>query len=562
MTWHERKSLKGAHATWQNDLAAGRFKGILPMVPWLFLGLVLVFGAVQLQFWNGRSLWIDEVSQLLNAPLDNLAQAFGPLPRAQQAAPPLFNLLLHAVSGLSIEVMRSAMVAVTLSVVLIAMLAAYGPRPLQITAGLFVLLSHPRFLEQATMLKFYGLEIAGFAIFTAWIYARRRTSPLGPGDALILLAGMLFGISTIVGACIVVALFLALRLGQGDLCLREVLIAGLLGLFAVGYYLQIRYATALQLSSFPDAYGARSLAAVLNFADALWQLLTLKAAAVLLVVVAILLTGVMLLRDTAQSQLAGVMLFATLITVVFIGLAAIGKYPASTIRHLVWILGVYSILTGVALCTLLQLWVDERRIPAIAGTVLLGGVLAANGMREVSKWPPQIAEGATSHLVTALAKIPPSTVITYYGALRMIPLELARGTQIGQHSYAPAVSLLSGPLDPAYFNPDWMEMEATRVSDKMQAILANDPHGWIKMSVLLRLRQDFRPLARFVLDAAPADNIPFHIVALHVLWDEVGTDRRAADLQAELDARLCSYAAVANFRTVRSPGFLLEVRCP
>ncbi len=525
------------------------------------LALVLIFGAVQLYFWTDRSIWIDEVSQLLNFPLDNLAQAFGPLPEAQQAGPPLFNLLLHFISGLSVPAMRIIMIMVTLGVIFAALLGAFGRRPLPIAAGLFVLLSHQPFLINASMLKFYALDAAGFAIFAAWIYAKDRTSPLNLRDSVILLIGMLIGVSTIVGACVVVGLFLALRLVNRQLGMGEIALGGLIIAVALAYYLQIGYATRIQITAFPDAYGGTGLDAILRFGEAATQLLQKRGAAVLAVLCLVAVAVLVFQKSENQTQLAGLVLFGATITAVFLVLAAIGKYPAVSPRHLVWVMGLFPILAGAVTQALLAPKPSIKRPLALGSLILLACLFAGTGARVAMKWPPQIVEGASDQIASTLAELPPSQVVHYFGSFRLVPLMIEHGAPISHHSYAPALTTQSGAIDPSYFSAEWNELDDDAFSDRIVDLLRNDPLGWAKMYVISRIRGDFRPLARFVLDSAPSDGSTFYIPSIHASWP--GESGRATHgLRQILDEKGCEYAPVATFDTLLSPGYVLKVACP
>jgi len=525
--------------------------------------IVLVFGAIQLYFWTNRSMWIDEVSQLLNFPLDSLAQAFGPLPIAQQASPPLFNLLLHAMSGHAIDTMRILMVALVLGVFLAALLGAFGRRLLPIAAGLFVLLSHEPFLLNATMLKFYALDIAGFAVFAAWIYAKDRDTAFSSRDVATLLAGMLMGASTIVGACVVVAVFFAMRLARKKLGAGEIVRGGLLVVMAFGYYLQMKHATKIQLTGFPDAYGSHGVDAVLELLKAAFELFHKTGSAILLVLLAVGLAALVALAGAARSRLAGLLLFSAAILIVFMGLAAIGKYPAVSSRHLAWMLGIFGVLAAAVIDSLLLALseTDTRRPLAIGSLILVTCVLVGSGLRVVAKWPPRIVEGASDHLVATLASLPPSKVLQYFGSDRLIPLMLKRGAPIAHHSYAPALSTRSGAIDPSYFGAQWKDMDEEIFSKKIEDMLRNDPLGWAKMYILVRMRGDFRPLARFVLDAAPTDGGTFYISAIHVSWTNQW-ELPTLGLRQALEERSCQFKPLAIYDTLNSPGFILEASCP
>lgn len=267
----------------------------------VILVAVLLFGAVQLYFWTDRSIWIDEISQLLNFPLDNLAQAFGPLPEAQQAGPPLFNLLMYSISTLPIRTMRVLLIALTLCAVLAALVGAFGKRPLLIAVGLFVLLSHQSFLINASMLKFYTFDLAGFAIFSAWIYAKDPGDAFGLRDVAVILLGLVLGVSTIVGACIVVAVFLAMRLVHRQISASEIVLGGIVAVIAFGYYVQLSHAVEIQITGFPDTYGRLGTEAVMKFFEAASDLLQRRGLAILIVLLAIALVAIVCWPDRSKQ---------------------------------------------------------------------------------------------------------------------------------------------------------------------------------------------------------------------------------------------------------------------
>lgn len=533
-----------------------------PLFGLLILALVLVFGVAQLWVWTDRGLWIDEVSQLLNVPLESLGQAFGPLPEAQQAAPPLFNLILHAISGLTIPAMRIVMVALTLGVILLALSGAFARRPLPVAVGLFVLLLQTSFLINATMLKYYAFDIAGFAVFAAWIYGRDRDVAFGLRDVGILSAGMLMGISTIIGAAIVVAVFLTLRLIGRQLGAGEVVLGGLMAALAVGYYLQIGHATEIQITAFPDAYAGLGADAVRKALGAAFQVFQTRGAAVLLLLIAIGLVALIGLHGPARARLARLALFGAALVITFLGLAAIGKYPAVSPRHMVWMLGVFAVLAGAVVDALLMSDPRTRRPLAIGGLILLGFAFAGLGARVAMKWPPQVVDGPSDQMIATLAELPPSRVVNYFGTDRLIPLMLRRGAPIDHHTYAPDLSTRSGRIEASYYDPEWLEIDDDLFGTRVDDLLRSDPLGWAKMYILIRTRGDYRPLARFVLDAAPSDGSPFYITALHVApW----TDQDyfpTAGLRQALDERSCTYEPLATYDTLLSPGFILTARCP
>lgn len=92
-------------------------------------------------------------------------------------------------------------------------------------------------------------------------------------------------------------------------------------------------------------------------------------------------------------------------------------------------------------------------------------------------------------------------------------------------------------------------------------MLRNDPLGWAKMYILVRMRGDFRPLARFVLDAGPTDGSTFYISAIHVSWTNQW-ELPTLGLRQVLEERSCQFAPLAIYDTLNSPGFILEASCP
>lgn len=531
----------------------------------IVLAVVILFGGMQLYYWTDRGIWIDEISQLLNFPLDHLGQAFGPLPEAQQAGPPVFNMLLHTMSELSVKTMRIIMVTITLGIILAALIGAFGRGLIAIAVGLFVLLSHQSFLINASMLKFYAFDMAGFAIFAAWIYAKNPDVPFNLRDVAVLLFGMLIGVSTIVGACVVVAVFLTPRLLRRQISMGEIALGAIVAIIGFGYYLQVSYAVEIQITGFPDTYGREGMDAVSKFFEATNLLFHRRGLVALFVLFGIALIAIVILRCAARAGLIRLILFTFVVTVVFLGLAAAGKYPAVSSRHLVWMMGVYAVFAAAVVHCLLMFKTHGisavSRGFAVCSLFVLTLLFPGTGLRVIMKWPPLVVEGSGEQVVETLAELPPSDVVNYFGSFRLVPLMIERGAPITQHTYGPDLSTISGSIEAAYFGTDWNNIGEELFSQKIEGMLREDPLGWAKAYVILRARGDFRPLARFALDAAPDDGSTFYISSIHAVWP--GSPRRAtAGLRDVLDERSCTYSPVAVFETLLSPGYVIEVSCP
>lgn len=524
-------------------------------------GLVLIlcglgFGGMQIWFWSDRSMWIDEVSQLLNYPLDGPLAAFGPLPEAQQAAPPVFNLVMHALSGFDIRQMRLVLCGLVLAIMLGTAARAFRFRILPMVAVALVMLGAGRFMLLATELKFYSFDIAGFVLFTGWVFAKDTGTPFDWRDVVLLLAGMALGVATLVGACVAAAVVLGARLIARRLTWPEIVRAGCVGVAAGVYYLQIAHATRIQVTAFPDVYDTHGLAAVLGFARAGLDILRPEG---------VVLLGVSGLACVyATRRVPGsmrVVVFCILLAAAFAALAALGKYPATQFRHVAWVLGCLAILVGTAVHGLGLLLSARRDVPAgVLAAVLVMG-MGINALRGSLHWPPVVSEGAYDALVETLSDLPASDVVLYYGAYRMVPLALRRGEDFGHHRYRPMLPPRTGAIDPVYFTPEWLDQPPGVIAGQVRTWLRDDPLAWSKMVSVLRMTEDYRPLAEFALDSAPRGGTAFYIVALHIRWDAQAREMRAASLRAVLDDRMCTYREVIVAQG-RSAGVILEVICP
>jgi len=528
----------------------------------LTLLAVLLYGLAVLSYWTDRSIWIDEASQLLNYPLSSLGEAFVPLPQVQQAAPPAFNLLFHAISDLSIQGMRITVVSITLGVIAITLFSAFIGKPLAVAAGLFVLFTNSAFLMHATMLKFYAFEIAGFAVLATWVYGKSLEKPFGFYDAVVVLFGMLLGVSTLIGAFAAVLSFLGLRLVVGRLTLREAALGAVVCVAALGYYLQIQYATSIQIAAFPDAYGGQGAEAVRQLVSSVYGVFGGRRGAVLLVAMTtFLVAALFLLRGSHRLRIAGLLLFGTVIAITIVLLAALGAYPATSGRHVVWSLGVFCVLAAATVSTLMHPDIWTMRALALGGSVAFLALLAAVGLREAQKWPPRVIEGSSEYVIAKLSALPASTVLLYMGGNPVIQLALQRGAQIDHHHFAPLLSLSSGLVDQSYFSDGWMDAPENELRERIAELLNNDPVGLNKAWIILRLRGDYWPMAEYVLDHAPRDGSIFYVTSPHLSWSRQSHPRVLA-LTGVLDDRGCEYTPVAVFETPLSPGFVLESRCP
>jgi hypothetical protein len=295
------------------------------------------------------------------------------------------------------------------------------------------------------------------------------------------------------------------------------------------------------------------VSAVYFFVIACWKLLGSYILALLLIASLVLLLAC--LKDDRAQRL---MIFALGVAVTFMGLSFLGHYPATNPHHVAWLTGLMAIVVAGAVIKLRE--GRSFKWLRLGLGALLSLVLVMSVVSTFRKWPPEMLAGSSDALIEKLASMPPSDVVLYYGAFRLVPLALKRGEAIGHHEYAPFISTRSGIVEPKYFTKSYLEQNRDVLTREMKAALENDPLGWAKMVIVLRMIKDFRVLGDFVLEQKPAQWRNFNVVAMNVSWSN--EDMRFRGLAEALEARNCRYRQVLVVPSTRSEGFIMAVSCP
>lgn len=478
--------------------------------PGLFILTCLIY-IIGIASYSGRSVWIDEISSLINYPISDLKGMFGPLQYAQQAAPALFNLLSTIFNPLPIPTIRILFAVIISGIFVFSTIKAFDFKFQPSLAATAALASFPLFFNMATELKFYGLEIAGSAMVVAWVMRYDANRKFGLIDLGILAAATLLGISTLVLSFVaILAVYIdrlpKLKWPQG----REFLVAFALVVFALGYYVQLQVAVKYQIESFPDSYDAAGFHAVAKL------IMTFLRTYGIMGCVAIMLIYTTLIMTVRRSEVTRrFLIFSLGVVFAFALLAFLGKYPAVSGRHITWSAGIFAIGAGLAMDNIL-------RLREYSKFWVLGWALAASFTAMMANVLPQLISGPANHtdnakLVAWLEETPSSDIVMYYGAPRLIALFEERGADIGKHTYFGAVDLTSGTVDPAFFSDEYLSQDYDLISkDIINQI--NDPVGWGQMAVVFRILENFRGYAEFALDSA-SERQSFFVIATHVDWE-------------------------------------------
>ncbi|HSG93366.1 MAG TPA: hypothetical protein VK999_06580, partial [Methylotenera sp.] len=264
-----------------------------------------------------RPLWVDEAMAMANYPLSHFGGIFEPLPFYDQAAPPLFNLIMHLLGQFQLQpfVLRAVLFSLCSLAFLYAgrrVLPATIPLTQRLPILIITVLALPNAVHFGGELKFYGLEMAGAVLILAWPLSRTEETRFEWRDLVLLVAFATFGIATIVLVAVVIfteTLFLLARrrIELGEIC-RLFLLAGFLGF----YYLIIRHATAIQLENYSGWYTSGGLIAL--------QKMSLSARIVLGPLFALLVVPIIFtlydLRNAVSRRLAAVFFISAIVFLV------------------------------------------------------------------------------------------------------------------------------------------------------------------------------------------------------------------------------------------------------
>lgn len=516
----------------------------------VFLGALLV-ATLAIGLFLQRALYIDEVSSLLNYPAERAVDLIAPLPYAQQAAPPFFNAVSSLIWPFSVTMMRLIMTVLVAGLALLSIGAALGWRLVPLTAALLAIAANGDTLLKASELKFYGLELAAAAVLLAWIIRRDPTRPLRPGDALILLGAMLLGISTLILCAAALAVVLLKRLLSGSgLTATDMLWSGVFLAGAIGYYVQIQYATQFQISSF-TVYARDGLKAVLGLWESLATLYIFDASQLPLTLVFLAMVLVALWRGTPEMR--DLALFFGIAMLAFSALAFLGKYPAFHPRHITWTLGLWVFGTAIAVTTFREdliekLW-GKLVLAAMVGLLFLGSAWNIWNGRDVRN----IAGSQNDVLLSWLEKAPGSDVLLYYGASRLIDLAERRGAALGHHRFHGGIQFESGPVDPDLVAADLSDKSL--IEDHIRTALTG-PSGFRDLVYGAGKLGNFSPYAEFVLASRP-ETTPVLLLATHMTFRDRNNPRYRALIET-LEAQNCTFERRLAVRA----GFILAIDCP
>jgi hypothetical protein len=498
-----------------------------------------------------RPLWDDEVMALSNYPLEGLPALFRPLPRYAQAAPPFFNALSSLIIGLPPLMQRLALLAAVSGLTLLATRTVSGRWWL--VAALVVVVAARCWIQLASELKYYGLEMASGALIAGWTIDKARRDRLEARDIAQLAVLVLLGFGGIVISVVAVGvLFLQRALSTSFLARalprwREVRLLAPFMAFLIGYYLLLRYATSIQMSTYPASYNTTGLRALLSYLDALTRFGGLNSLPLILISIAICA----LEQNEAANRT--LMLLVVLTVALFGALSFVGLYPASEPRHVAWVGGIFVILVCNAALVVEQRWRAGAR-----GRFVLAGVLAAAAVVAVvpAAWrltKPNVFEiTANDRLVAWLERLPPSDVGLWAGGQPVIDVYEHIRPTLRKHRYFGRVNALSvgSKPDPLLREKVVDQYLAQRIEAERE-----EPGAWGRL-MLYTISNDFAAPAASLIAAAPRGRT-FYILASHDdlhAADARSVGRAKALFTALTNAR-CGYAtelAVMNAYVIRA----------
>jgi hypothetical protein len=334
---------------------------------------------------------------------------------------------------------------------------------------------------------------------------------------------------------------------------QELALLACFGVFGIVYYAQLQVAVVYQIESFPAAYDHSGLGGLKNLVMTILVGYGLPACIAVAVIFAALL-----IQSRASEACRRFLLFCLVVIATFCALAALGKYPATVVRHIVWTAGIAAMAAGLSLSTALQSGPGEASWPKLVPWILGGVVTLAIAGNVQRLLPRDRSVISNNELIAWLEAAPPSDIVLYYGARRLVAWQQQRGDAISQHRYFAETDLSSGEIDPTYFSDAYLSQSYETVSKDIISKI-NDPVGWARMAVIFAMLDNFQGYADFVMDSAPASG-SFHIIATHV-----STNEGAARSDARYDALLEALSQRGCAHEMELPGrhvFAMKVICP
>jgi hypothetical protein len=370
-------------------------------------------------------------------------------------------------------------------------------------------------------MKHYGLEILACLCIVTWVVRKDPNKLLNRLDLLVLLASLLLGISTLPLGVIALAIFFAHRFSEvGGIARIEYVLSAVYVMAASAYYFLVKRIVFFQVSNYPDAYGYEGImTSVKQYLSALVGLLPGGGINAVMLFVFIPLF-VVSLRSLANDSSRRLLLFAVLTFLVYLGLSALGVYPAKYPRHVIW----FSAVLWVAFATALSFVMDcvrqcyRRSLLAYIPLIAVVVVSFAPIVRLASIASSDISFAHNNEAISQLKQMP---------ALR---LRFWIGGDSVFHYY-----LRHDPGLSKFFVRDWKPSPSTLVEH-----INPDAHDRTKTDMLPPARDafsDIQPNERFLIFASDFDR--------QGGW----APNRAKGLHDALAERICKFAT-KDFKNV------------
>lgn len=304
----------------------------------LLAGLGLAALLVAIAPLYSRSIWHDEASLLANFPQPGWRWLIEPLPFYSQAGSLLHNLWLDLLSWLPPDRVRMLSAALILPALTLSLGGVHrDPKVAGLTVlGLLALFEIPLF---ATELKHYGFEMLGTAVILGWFVGRGPDRRFGLADLAVLTLGLWLGIATMVIGALALGLWQIGRWHhQRRLALRDLGLPAVFAVMLAVFYVVITRVTEVQLRH--PAYEIEGLDAVSRLGRVMLNLLLpLGQERLPLAAPLVGLAGLGLLLGRHDARARRFMTLSVLTVAAFAVLGFVGKYPATTPRHVTWVLG-------------------------------------------------------------------------------------------------------------------------------------------------------------------------------------------------------------------------------
>ena len=499
----------------------------------------------------GRPLWFDEYMAETNYPLTDPASMFAPLPFHDQAAPPLFNVLMTLLWPLTFPMQRLVLGAIVLTVIVLALWWLFRSR-WSVLAGLATLLAIPLASYMATELKYYGLEMAGCLVLAAWYMTRDADRDITWRDVAIVLGSMITGIATIVVAGTLVGLaYLEILARKGWPAWRALLPGLAAAVLAIAYYLVIRHATSVQMAVYGGVYNTLGLYAIVKMAGLSLLVVDWSVAFVIIAIAGLALA---ISSDRIRILRAGIA--AGLLYLLFTVLSVLQIYPAIAPRHVLWVGSL-----AVAISALSVEEISRFRGP-IGVRLAIGAVLAllVVGAVQARRKLPDLSQGVERNAVVLrwLENAPPSDVGLWFGAQAMVEVERARGDEaIAKHRYHGWMNPRSVLPGPPLSEPTFRKRPYSQIAAYVEP-RRSEP-GAIGRFGVYHVLQDYTAPAKTLVAQMPRGKTAY-IISTFVPWDadEFGIHLGQVAMQKALTDAGCRYTPKIRVRRA----FVLEIFCP